>query len=225
MNRHLSNATYSVYSDMPREQSYIMSQGLTESLCLRHPIYGECPLTYKSHECQQCENCAVYGRGDCKDPVKWEPPPQYENTCMKKELTPCKHPDCLEMSYTDYCQPCATVINNRRHKYKKEHPGEKTVPIEILHAPIGWKKRLRKNTISQVFHKDDMKLPNMVAYDRKLEIVKGMGYESVSQCLIDLYTVKLMGLKKIGSETGIYHITVSKCLKILGIKIRKPGRI
>jgi hypothetical protein len=157
---YLSNNTYSVTLDMPYEQSYIMSQGLTKSLCLRHPIYGECPLAFKSHECDACENCKVYGRGDCEDPLTYEKPkaPVYhkpgEHVCnhdgcsrmttmeycikhRKFHVPKCAFPGCTNHVMikikSDYCALCHNVLKDRKKKWEAKNDGP--IPHDVLYRP------------------------------------------------------------------------------------------
>ena len=149
---YLSNSTYSVCTDLPYEQSYVMSQGLTKSLCLQHPVHGQCPLAHKSHDRPECEQCAVYGRGTCNDPLNWEPPKSpasdrrlsqcdhpgcfklTRNKYCRKHAAPCAHKWCENKTLNEYCSRCMNLMNTRTLHWQKQVGTE--VDQDWLHRPV-----------------------------------------------------------------------------------------
>jgi hypothetical protein len=201
------------------------SPGLTKSLCLQHPIYGECPLAYKPHECDQCEQCAVYGRGTCEDPLTWEPPPpvQEPQPADYRNIKPhkCKMPWCENQTKKTYCQACANLVNCRNYSHRKQTG--KDASEEYLHREREHQRRSVKNSGRKyAYHPDDESYAPILYYPSKLAAAKKLGYESFKECVILLYS-KYKSLRKVGELIGMSGQGVSQNLTKMGVKINKHG--
>jgi hypothetical protein len=198
------------------------SPGLTKSLCLQHPIYGECPLAHKSHECDQCEQCAVYGRGKCEDPLTWEPPPPIQPPSYRElEMHDCGMPWCDRQSKAKYCRSCATLVNCRRHSWKKTRDGD--APKWYLHREREYIRRSNQPSVRKYdYHPDDAPFAPMLFYPSKLDKAKALGYESVSDCIKKLYA-EHGSLRIVGKIFGMSGQGIRQQLFKMGVEPNSRG--
>jgi hypothetical protein len=126
---YLSNDTYSVSTDLPHEQSYIMSQGYTESPCLNHPrLGGPCPAKDRDKDFSiACQNCGPRGMGDCWDPENFV----YNKPVVSQDrrLHQCGFPGCNKLTKAEYCRTCQAIQDQREKAWELLHDGP--MPDEI----------------------------------------------------------------------------------------------